>query len=346
MFGESKKPAAPLMLVIAAFAAVYTIWGSTYLAIMFAIQTIPPFLMNGIRFLVAGLILLAYMRRRDRTPLTFANWKAAATVGVVLLCGGPGLVAWSEQYVPSGLTSLIIATVPLWLVVLDWLLYRGSRPSGAVVAGLVGGLLGVYLLIGPANISGKPVHPIGGAVLLLACLLWSLGSLHSRRANLPKSPFLATAMEMIAAGVVLLLMGTLAGEWSKVDVGAVTLKSMLSVAYLGFFGSIVGLTAYTWLLRVTTASRVATYAYVNPVVALALGAWLAGETLSPRTIVAASIILASVVVITLAKTRGRCEAPGESASEVVRQEADGPAPAIQPDASIAKQDLTKAVCSQ
>lgn len=294
---------APLGLIIAAFAAIYIVWGSTYLAIRFAIETIPPFLMAGVRFLFAGLLLYVWVRRSDRTPVTFAHWKATAVVGGLMLVGGPGLVSWSEQFVPSGLTALLIATVPLWMVALDWLLHKGPRPNLAIMLGIAGGLTGVYLLIGPANISGERVHPIGGGTLLLACLLWSLGSLRSRAAHLPANSLTATAMEMTCAGVGLLLLGTLTGEWAKLDVARISMKSVLATGYLAIFGSIIALSAYTWLLRVASAARVATYAYVNPVVAMLLGAWLAEEVLTPRALVAAAVIVGSVVIITLAKRR-------------------------------------------
>jgi len=293
----------PLLMVAGAFATVYLIWGSTYLAIRFAVETLPPFLMAGVRFLLAGILLYAVMRARDCSRPTLGNWKAAGVVGTLLLFGGNGLVCWAEQHVPSGLAALLIATVPLWMVLFDWLLHRGTKPTWRIVAGLVVGLIGVAILLGPSGLGGSDVHLYGALALLSACVFWSIGSLYSRKADLPNSPFLATAMEMLAGGAVLLLVGTLAGEWSRVDFDAISTKSILSLAYLCVFGSIFALTAYTWLLRVTTPAKVSTYAYVNPVVAMGLGYVLANEPLSPRVLVAATVILGAVVLITTTKQR-------------------------------------------
>jgi len=299
---ESMPPPS-LALVAAAFAAVYLIWGSTYVAIKFAIDTLPPFLMAGTRYFSAGIVLWLIMRGRDRTEVTRANWRAAIVIGVLLLLGGNGLVTFAEQYVASSLVALLIATVPLWLVALDWLFCRGPRPTPLMIFGLAIGLFGVYLLIGPSDIAGSAIHPVGAACALSACVFWSIGSLYSRKAPLPKSALTATWMEMLGGGGAMLLLGTALGEWSRVDFAAISLKSLLSVAYLSVFGSIVALTAYTWLLKVSTPARVGTYAYVNPVVAMALGALLANEPLSGRVLVAAAVILAAVVMITLSKAR-------------------------------------------
>lgn len=297
----SKGP--PLTLVAAAFATVYLVWGSTYLAIRFAIETLPPFLMAGARFLLAGLILLFIVRRRERTVMTGWHWFSAGLTGSLMLIGGNGLVCWAEQTVPSGLAALLIATVPLWMVVLDWLAFGGTRPRARVIFGLIVGLFGVYLLIGPSTIGGERVDLAGGLALLAACMFWSLGSLHSRRAKLPGSPFLATAMQMSIAGALLLVVGALSGELGRLDVSRVSFKSGLALGYLVVFGSILALTAYTWLLRVSSPARVSTYAYVNPVVALMLGALLAGESLTPRVVLAATVILGAVILITTSRPK-------------------------------------------
>jgi len=300
---KSTSPRPSLALVAAAFAALYLIWGSTYVAIKFAIDTLPPFLMAGTRYFSAGIVLWLIMRGRDRCEVTRANWRAAIVIGVLLLMGGNGLVTFAEQYVASSLVALLIATVPLWLVALDWLFCRGPRPTALMIVGLGIGLFGVYLLIGPSAISGSAIHPVGAVCALSACVFWSIGSLYSRKAPLPKSAFTATWMEMLGGGGAMLLLGTALGEWSRVDFAAISLKSLLAVAYLSIFGSIVALTAYTWLLKVSTPARVGTYAYVNPVVAMALGALVANEPLSGRVLVAAAVILAAVVMITLSKAR-------------------------------------------
>jgi drug/metabolite transporter (DMT)-like permease len=303
---ESRHPSPSLIAVAAAFAAIYLIWGSTYLAIRFAIETLPPFLMAGARFLVAGAILYPIARSRARAePLGWRHWRAAALIGGLMLVGGNGLVCWAEQYVASGIAALLIATVPLWMVLLDWLVYRGARPTPWVVAGLITGLAGVYLLIGRSTIGGEPVHLAGGLALLVACLFWSLGSLQSRRTALPKSAFLSTAMQMLAGGAIFMVIGTAIGEWPRVAWQSISLKSTLALGYLIVFGALVALSAYVWLLGNVTAARVSTYAYVNPVIAVFLGAVLGGEVVSARTGLAAGVIVAAVVMITTGSRKRR-----------------------------------------
>jgi drug/metabolite transporter (DMT)-like permease len=303
------------MRVVAAFAAVYLIWGSTYLAIRFAIETVPPFTMAGVRYLIAGAVLYGWMRLRGTSSPTRYHWISAAIVGGLLLLGGNGGVVWAEQRVPSGLTALLITSVPLWMALLNWLRPGGMRPSGPVAIGLFTGFAGVALLVSPGELAGGlHVDPLGGAVLLLASLSWAAGSLYSRHARFPESALLATAMEMIAGGVLLLAAGLVAGEWARLDLAAVSPKSFLAFAYLIAFGSLVGFTAYIWLLRVTTPARVSTYAYVNPVVAVFLGWALAGEPLTPRTLIAAAIIICAVVLITTYGARRSVQSKGSAAA--------------------------------
>ncbi|MEW5926699.1 MAG: drug/metabolite exporter YedA [Gemmatimonadota bacterium] len=285
--------------VVAAFAAVYVVWGSTYLAILFAIETIPPFLMAGARFLVSGAALYAWTRSRGAPRPTRANWRAAAVVGAFLLVGGNGGVVWAEQRVPSGLAALLVATVPLWMVLLDWWRGGGARPRGRTWAGIAVGFLGLGILVGPAELlGGGAADPLGAGVLVLASVLWAIGSVYSRRAALPESPFQATAMEMLAGGALLVLVGSAAGEWGRLDPAAVSGRSLLALAYLVVFGSCVGFTAYIWLLRHVEVAKVSTYAYVNPVVAVFLGWLLAGEPVTARTLAAAAVIVVAVAFIT------------------------------------------------
>lgn len=289
--------------ILAALGVIYLVWGSTYLAIRLAIDTVPPFIMAGVRFSFAGLLLYGFARPRAGAAPTLAHWRSAAIVGCLMLVGGNGMVSWSEQYVPTGLAALLVGTVPLWMVILDWLLYRGPRPTPLMIAGLAVGLFGVYSLIGAPNLGGETVHPLGAAALMFACASWAFGSLQSRKANLPKSPLLAASIQMFAAGIALVILGTVCGEWSRFDLASVTLKSVLAIVYLSLFGSILAFSCYLWLLRVTTASRVATYAYVNPLVAILLGAIVMQEPVTQRVVIAGVAIILAVIMINLSKAR-------------------------------------------
>jgi len=283
-----------------AFAIIYVVWGSTYLAIRFAIETLPPFLMASARFFIAGAMLYAWSRvfggAARPTP---AQWRATAVIGVLLLLGGNGLVVWAEYRVPSGIAALIIGIEPCIVVLLDWLRPSGVRPTGRVVAGLVLGLAGLVWLVGPdAILGGGRVDFFGAVALVLASLSWAVGSIYSRHASMP-SPFLASGMQMLAGGAALLLLGVALGEPAATAWAAVSAKSVLAWIYLIIFGSIVGFSTYIWLLRVTTLARASTYAYVNPIVAVLLGWLLADEPLTLRTLVAAAVIVGGVVLITL-----------------------------------------------
>lgn len=258
--------------------------------------------MAGVRFLIAGSLLFAWELRRGSAMPTLIQWRSAAIVGGLLLLIGNGGVTWAEQSIPSGVTALLIATSPFWFVVLDWLVFGGARPTGQIVLGLAVGLLGVLLLIGPDHIlEGRGFSVTGILALMFATLSWAAGSLYSRRAPMPPSPFMATAAEMLAGGVLLLLFSALLGEPSRLDPATVTGTSLIALTYLLIFGSLVGFTAYVWLLRVTTPARVSTYAYVNPVIAVVLGWTLGGEEMSGRMVIAALIIVAGVFLIVMRK---------------------------------------------
>ncbi len=304
-------------LIPLAFAAIYLIWGSTYLAIRFAIETLPPFLMAGVRFLVAGALLYGWARLRGAERPVAANWRATAILGGLLLLGGNGLVSWAELRVPSGPTALLISTVPLFVVLLEWLGPRSIRvgaPSRLVTLGVVAGLAGIVLLIGPGDLLGERVDLLGTAVLIVAALSWSFGSAISRRLPNPASPVLGTAMQMLTGGGLLLVTGAALGEVSRVDPTVISIESLLALAYLIVFGSLVAFTAYVYLLSRVAVAKVATYAYVNPVVALILGWAMAGEQLSPRMLIASAIILGAVMLITTqrrAPGAPRREDPGE-----------------------------------
>jgi drug/metabolite transporter (DMT)-like permease len=292
--------------VVAAFAALYIIWGSTYLAIRFVIESLPSFFMAGTRFLIAGLILYAWTRLRGASRPSRTHWLSAFVVGGLMLMGGHGAVVWAEQWVPSSLTSVLIATVPLWMVLVHSLRQR-SRPSMRVVAGLALGFAGVALLVDSVRtLGGGGVDVLGAVIIIGGAFLWACGSLYSRSGKLPQSPLQATSLEMLAGGTLLLLASGMAGEWTRVSLDQVSAVSMVSWLYLIVFGSLVAFTSYIWLLKQTAPERVSTYAYVNPIVAMILGATLASEILTVQNVLATAIVLASVVVIT---THSSAKAP-------------------------------------
>jgi drug/metabolite transporter (DMT)-like permease len=295
-----------------ALLVVYIFWGSTYLAIRYAVETIPPFLMAGTRFLVAGALLYAWRRLAGDPAPTRKQWLAAGLIGVLLLFGGNGMVSWAEQKVPSGVAALMVGAVPLWMALIEALRPGGMRPNLLGGLGLVVGFGGILLLVAPSLTTTGPteLHPLGMILLLVAAFSWSLGSIYSRHANLPGSPLLGTSMEMLVGAAALYLAGTLTGEWHGLVLGNVSLRSWLGLAFLIVFGSMLTYSAYTWLLRAAPLSLVSTYAYVNPLVAILLGSLFARELLNLRILVAALVIIGSVLVINLSR---RKKAPVEVA---------------------------------
>jgi drug/metabolite transporter (DMT)-like permease len=289
--------------ITAAFASIYIIWGSTYLAIRYADQTMPPFVMAGIRFLVSGTLLYAWSRYRGAPRPTRKDWRNAVIAGGFLLLGGNGAVVWAEQFVPSGLTALLVSILPFWLVIIEWVRPPRRRPHGAVLIGLILGFAGIVVLVGPSDLGGHgDVRPIGALVLIVGSLSWAIGSFYSRDADLPESGLLTTGMEMLGGGVLLLIVGALTGEVSRLDVHRISGASAAGLVYLITFGSLLGFTSYIWLLDKVSAARLGTYAYVNPLVAVILGWAIAGERLSIRTGVAAAIVICAVALITTARS--------------------------------------------
>ena len=290
--------------VIAAFVAVYIVWGSTYLAIRYAVETIPPFLMVGTRFLVSGVMLYAWSRWRGAGRPTRTQWRDAFVTGVLLLCCGNGAVAWAEQRVPSGLAALLVAIVPLWMVVVDWLRPRGVRPTVSIVAGIIVGLVGLIVLIGPRTLVGDGgVDRLASVVLVIASLAWAAGSVYNLYGSRPDSALMSTGLQMITGSVGLLLVGVATGELGALDLAQVSFASWMGWLYLVTFGSLVGFTAYVYLLRTVSPAKASTYAYVNPVVAVFLGWAIAGEPVTMRTLAAAAIILGGVAMITISQNR-------------------------------------------
>ena len=289
--------------IIAAFASIYIVWGSTYLAIRYAIQTIPPFIMGGARFLASGVLLYIWARYRGAPSPTRLHWRNAIIAGGFLLLGGHGAVNWAEQFVPSGLTALLVSILPFWLVIIEWVRPPRRRPSGAVLVGLVLGFIGIIVLVGRGNVGGQGnVRLLDALVLILGSLSWAIGSFWSRDAQLPASGLLTTGMEMLGGGALLVIVGVLSGELSHFDVHHVSRASTLGLVYLITFGSLLGFTSYIWLLDKVSPPRLGTYAYVNPIVAVLLGWAIAGERLSVRTGVAAAIVICAVALITTARS--------------------------------------------
>lgn len=294
--------------IIAAFASIYTIWGSTYLAIRYAVETIPPFIMGGMRFVVSGALLYAWARHRGASRPTRRHWRNAIIAGGLLLLGGNGAVVWAEQFVPSGLTALLVSILPFWLVIIEWVRPPRQRPHGAVLIGLIIGFIGIVVLVGPGNIGGHgDVRPIGAVVLILGSLSWAIGSFFSRDADLPHSGLLTTGMEMLGGGTLMLIAGALSGELSHFDIHLVSRASEVGLIYLITFGSLLGFTSYIWLLDKVSPAHLGTYAYVNPIVAVILGWAIASEKLSLRTAVAAAIVICAVALITTARSATRVQ---------------------------------------
>ncbi|PYJ04969.1 MAG: EamA family transporter [Verrucomicrobia bacterium] len=305
--------------VIVAFAALYLIWGSTFLGIRFAIETIPPFLMAGARFVAAGLIMYVIAWSQGIGKSTWANWRTSFIIGACLLLAGNGGVTISEQHIDSGLAALIVAIVPIYIVLLGWVTGMAPKPSPIVWLALIGGFVGVGILFGPALhfSSNDARHPaVGISILLVSSFIWSAGSLYSRTAKHAASPFLTAAQQMLCGGALLLLAGIVTRELPRFHPRSISILSLASFVYLVMIGAVVGYTAYIWLLRHCEPAKVATYAYVNPIVAVLLGAVFAGETLTMRTLIAASLIIGSVaLVITAQQLRARVEPPISAALE-------------------------------
>jgi drug/metabolite transporter (DMT)-like permease len=300
---NGKRGHASRAQIVAAFASIYVIWGSTYLAIRYAVETIPPFIMGGVRFLISGAMLYLWARSRGAPKPTRLHWRNAIIAGGFLLLGGNGAVVWAEQFVPSGLTALLVSILPFWLVIIEWIRPPRRRPSAAVLVGLVLGFVGIIVLVGPSDVGGHgDVMPLGALVLILGSLSWAIGSFWSRDAQLPESGLLTTGMEMVGGGVLLLVVGTLAGEFSRLDIHGISNASAFGLLYLITFGSMLGFTSYIWLLDKVSPARLGTYAYVNPIVAVLLGWAIAGERLSIRTGVAAAIVICAVALITTARS--------------------------------------------
>ena len=298
--------------VAMALGTVYVVWGSTYLAIAYVVETLPPLLAAAVRFLVAGGALIAFVAghhawRRSRGVTDdlprprWVEWRTALIVGTLLLLGGNGLVSLAEQRIPSGIAAVMIATVPIWMSLFDAFLTRRT-PSVLAIGGIAVGLIGAVILLLPSA-GLDSLDPVGVGMVAVSAMAWATGSLYARRAPLPRSGLLGTGMEQLAGGVALGVVALAIGEPGRLDVSQVSAASLLGLAYLIVFGSLVAFTAYTWLLAHAPVTTVATYAYVNPVVAVALGLAFRNEPLTPRTLLAAALIIGAVVAMVSGRPR-------------------------------------------
>jgi drug/metabolite transporter (DMT)-like permease len=307
---QTARPAPSPIAIAAALGVVYLIWGSTYLAIRVVVETLPPFLAAGARFLVAGGLMVGALWAWGRIsrspaarmePMRAVHWRSAAIVGGLLLLGGNGFVMHAEQTVDSGIAAVLIAAVPIWMNLFDAIATR-RRPGAMTMGGVLAGFIGVAVLVAPiGGVSG--VDPLGVGFLVVAAIAWAFGSLYSRNAPMPRSGLLATGMEMLAGGVLLVIAGGLTGEFGRADPAGFSASSLIALGYLVIFGSFAGFTAYIWLLQNAPVATVATYAYVNPVVAVALGALILSEPITPRTLVASVLILGAVVAMVTGRPR-------------------------------------------
>jgi len=302
---SSARPASPV-LVWAAILILYVVWGSTYLGIRVAVETIPPFVLAASRFAIAGLVMLAavaILRRGAVEMPTRREWRDSFIIGTLLMGGGMGLVAWGEQTVPSGITGVLIAMMPVWVAVLGRIFFGERLPAVAVV-GIATGVLGVVLLVGQGIAVDGTLHPAGVAALILSPIAWAVGSLFSaHRARLPRDPFLTTGMQMLCGSVVLWIVSILTGELRTFDPAAVSAESLVAFVYLFAVGSLVAFTAYAWVLHHAPLPLIATYAFVNPVVAVILGSIVLNETITPLQVVAGSVIVVGVALIILSRSR-------------------------------------------
>lgn len=341
----SRRAAASPIAIWAGLLTLYFVWGSTYIGIRVSVETIPPFLMAATRFLISGAILLAFEaiagRRQQADPTvpdaerlrlpTRREWRDSAIVGGLLLFGGMGMVALGETTVPAGIAAILIAMLPLWVAVLGRIFFAERLPAAAIV-GIVIGLIGVVILVAPFGSSGGlAFDPFGILVLLLSPLAWGSGSLFSsHRAVLPRRPLTATGLQMVCGGALLLLGSIVVGELRTFDIAAVSGRSWLGLLYLTTIGSLVGFTTYVWLLRVAPLPKIATYAYVNPIVAFVLAGILLGEAIEPRSVVAGAVIVFAVALIVTARSRAGRGA-GHDGDPVTEAVATGSARPILPD---------------
>ncbi|MEX0909024.1 MAG: EamA family transporter [Gemmatimonadaceae bacterium] len=301
---EQMTGGAPRLKLFSAFAAVYLIWGSSYLAILWGLETMPPFLLGAARFLAAGAILYAIAAARGGARFSRRQLLNASVIGTLLPFLGNGSLIWAQQRIPSGIAALIVATVPLWMVVIQTIVEH-VRPVRLIWTGVGFGIVGLAILVGIGSEVSGAIHLPSALILCGGSIAWASGSIYSRSADLPDSGLASAALTMLAAGVFFSAASLAAGDHRTVNLAEVSLRSVVGLAYLAIFGSVIAYSAYIWLLQVSSPARVATYAYVNPVIAVFLGWAFAGEPISVRTMIAAGVILAAVILITTAPQPAR-----------------------------------------
>ncbi|WP_371380188.1 EamA family transporter [Sporomusa aerivorans] len=286
--------------IILALLAVYFAWGGTYLAMRFAVETLPPFLLAGIRFTLAGMLLYFWEFARGTKNPEKTHWRNAGIIGGLMLLGGNSLVVWAEQTIPSGIAALIVATVPLWITIFAWIWQGGAKPNRYVIAGLGLGFVGQVLLVCNSwqSTTYQPEQFSGYIILTFSALFWAAGSVYSRQAELPSSSLMSIAIQNLTGGILCLLVGIFAGELSQLNLGNISARSLYSLAYLIFIGSLIGFSAYIWVLKKAEPAIVSTYAYVNPIVAVFLGWYFANENLTINDGLAAISIVAAIILIT------------------------------------------------
>jgi drug/metabolite transporter (DMT)-like permease len=298
--------------VATALGIVYVVWGSTYLGIAVMVETLPPLVAAGVRYTTAGIILLVLLiawnrlrgQRLERP--TRIHWRNSVIIGALLLLGGNGGVVLGEQYIATGIAALVVATSPIWMALFEAIVAR-ERPGWLTIAGLVAGTTGVAILVVPLE-GATTIHPLGLALVAMAAITWSIGAVYAKRVELPKSPFQGAGLEMLCGGAALLAVGVLRGELLNVDVGSFSTESLVAVLYLIVFGSLIAFTAYIWLLHHVPIGTVSSTAYVNPIVAVALGVIILNEPMEPRTWLAAAIIIGAVVAMVTDRPRAVSEA--------------------------------------
>lgn len=290
-------------LIISALLMVYLFWGGTYLGMKIAAETLPPFIMAGVRYIIAGSFLYLWAKIRGAESPTLVHWKNGGIIGTLLLLGGNGLVAWAVQIIPSGIAALLVATVPLWMIILNR--QKKQRPSMVILCSTLFGFIGIAILVLQPNGTTTDLgfNKIGILAILFATFSWSIGSLYSRKAELPKSQLLSVAIQMLVGGGLLLITATVLGEWSRFQVTSISLRSFIAMGYLIIFGSIVAYNAYIWLFKNADPSWVSTYAFVNPIIAVFLGWAFGDEKLTANSIIAAMFIITAVVMITIFRER-------------------------------------------